>query len=166
MTLNFYTISDDSRVVNKTLGNIIHSCSASVYEDCSMVRPSFLVDYSPSVVLSNYIEAIAYNGQNIAWKRFYYIEDYILMPGGRMIARCVEDVLMSYKDEIMSLRCNIIRQEFLKTPYIIDRCMQQEVRSFVETVRCTNSPFKIPGSGDYSYVMTVIGGYTAQVEGS
>lgn len=171
MILKFYKVSDDSRVLNKTLGEPIHTClNASVYEDCSIVSPSFLVDYSHSVIACNYLEATVMNGSIIAWKRYYYVDDFVLMPGGRMVAKCNEDVLMSFKDEILGLKCNVVRHEKkleINDPYLIDRYRTPESRSFVDTIKSTDSPFIIPGNNNWSYLLTVIGGYAAHAnEGS
>lgn len=159
MELVFYSVEDDPRKVQKTLGEAKHTIqNASVYENCSIMNPSFLVDYSASIIETNYVKATL-------WNRYYFIRDFIAMPGGRCRVVCDEDVLMGNANEIYKLNANVIRQEKAKFPFVIDRMMQARADTRTTTYNFDENPFSPPAQGELDtanrYLLTVIGGKSA-----
>ena len=156
MELVFYSVSDDPRKVQKTLGTAKHTIqNASVYENCSIMNPSFLVDYSASIIETNYVKATL-------WNRYYFIRDFIAMPGGRCRVICDEDVLMGNAEDILKLNCNIIRQEYANAPYVIDRMMLARADTKTTTKEFTGNPFSPPPQAEtdtaHRYLITIVGG--------
>ena len=162
MVLNFHIVTDDPRVVRKTLGTAVHSIqNASVYEDCSIMTPRFLVDYSASLITTNYVAAPL-------WGRYYFVRDFVAMPGGRCLVICDEDVLMGNADDIYNLTANVIRTGDFnrRNRYIIDSKYtaksdtRYEMKKFSGGVNFNANPT------GHCYIMTVIGGiHTSQNRG-
>lgn len=170
MKLEFYSVSDDPRKAQKTLGNVVHTVNnAAIYRECSLLTPEFLVEYSPSVVACNYLYAGVTIGET-TYGSYYFIKDRIVMPGGRMVVICEEDVLSTWWHKLKDCTANVIRQEseahFSSTSpspsrFISDPYMVGKVNTNFNHVPFPNSTtmFKIPNEGnEYSYVLTVLGG--------
>lgn len=153
-TLNFYICKDDSRKLRKNLGELQYYCEAAIYRECSIINPEFLVNYSNIIKECNYVIIQPLGGQ-------YFIDDIILMPGGRCVLRCTKDVISSYALEIDNLVCNIIRQEQSanRIPNIIDPMMKTKATCETATYVFNGNPFHVPNSRtEMNYLLTVIGG--------
>ena len=159
MTISFYVSTSDTRkaVKDKTL---IHTVSnASVYRECSIMTPEFLVDYSGNVMKCNYcVTQIAVgSGTETAC---YFIRDKILLPGGRMVVICAKDVLSTYWEQLKTCKANLIRQEQKsnKSNYIFDDKMLGKASTHVTTIPFSENPFSLPTSSKYCVMLTVLGG--------
>lgn len=153
-TLNFHICKSDSRVLRKDIGSPLYYCDAAIYTECSMIRPEFLVNYSNIIKNCNYV-VVEPLGKN------YYIDDLILLPGGRCVVKCTEDVLMTYALEIDNLTCNIIRQEQSsnRIPNMIDPMIKTKATCETATYRFSGNPFHVPNSPtEMNYLLTVVGG--------
>ena len=151
MTISFYNVQDDNRVVNKNLGNAVHTISnAQVYRDTSIMSPQFLVDYARYVVNSNYVHVPA-------WNRYYYVTDVTAMPGGRAVMHCREDVLMSNKDAIMNLDAYVLRTESAAfNRLIVDSKVPTQANRHCKTIAF--NPIFNALDTNYVYLLTVVGG--------
>ena len=151
MTIEFYNVTDDNRVVNKNLGSVVHTISdAQVYRDTSIMSPQFLVDYAPYVVNSNYVKVPL-------WNRYYYVTDVTAMPGGRAVMHCREDVLMSNKDAIMNLDAYVLRTESsVVNRLIVDSKVPTQANRHCRTIAF--SPIFNALDTNYVYLLTVVGG--------
>lgn len=144
------TCGDDNRVVSKNVqwGTPIN---CSVYHECSIMNPIFLLEYSSSLVNYNYLKVQS-------WGRYYYIVDITVAPGGRIYLTCSEDVLMSNKDEILSLKAYLIRSENKSNKLLKDNSFPVQTNRQLETYTFNRSPFTANYASDITYVLTVIGG--------
>jgi hypothetical protein len=151
MTISFYNVQDDNRVVNKNLGNAVHTISnAQVYRDTSIMSPQFLVDYAGYVVNSNYVHVPS-------WNRYYYVTDVTAMPGGRAVMHCREDVLMSNKDAIMNLDAYVIRGKGSnRDTNMVDSEQPVRITRDCNTIKFPSTPFA--ASTGYCIVLSVVGG--------
>lgn len=138
----------DNRVVNKDV-NLSHIVQCKIYKESSIMSPELLLQYIPEIVSYNYMHIAL-------WQRYYYIKDIIMIPAGRCVIRAYEDVLMSNKDEIYRLSCNIIRQENMRNKLIVDDRYPAEIMSTLTTIKFNRSPFNVDNG--YNVVMGVIGG--------
>ena len=103
MTVTFYSVSDDARVLNKTLGTAVKSLlNVEIWGECSVMDPVLKVVYDSSLLGCNY----CYISE---WSRYYYIEGYDVSQGREMYIRMHEDVLMSNATAIGELECTIVR---------------------------------------------------------
>lgn len=109
-----YKITDDKIVVKKhaDASHKLADISLSLKGDCDIMSPVLEVAYSADVMSANYLYVST-------WGRYYYIEDKIL-SSQRVILQLSEDVLMTYKTDILKLKCVVARQENNYNTYLND----------------------------------------------
>lgn len=149
MKILFYKITDDPRKLIKTLGTVLHNLDCQLVDGTSIVSPSFLLT-------RNHTEN--FNDMNYCYipdfKRYYFVNDWILENGNA--ARCTMhcDVLYTYRKEIQGISTLIERQENLYTPYIIDSIFPTLVSRSIE--RKIVGTLGTPTGANYA--LTVTGG--------
>lgn len=151
MTINFYTISDDPRTIEKTLGNIVYTCNANIFGSCSIKDPSLILKYDSRLCEVNYMEISD-------WGRFYFMGEPVLSPGGRCIITASEDVLYSNKDEILNLNAYCSRCENHFERYAVDPCVPSLITTNVTTIPLTGGVDFSTDVDSYQYLLTVKGG--------
>lgn len=104
MNVTLYKTSDDMRKVNKTLTTIGKQKTLHIYDSIDIISPVFVLDYNADLLTANYL----YCG-NLA--RYYFINDITLDNGKRMYISCSEDVLMTYKTQLLNCECCVMRNE-------------------------------------------------------
>lgn len=104
MNVTLYKTSDDMRKVNKTLTTIGTQKTLTIYDSIDIISPVFVLDYNADLLTANYL----YCG-NLA--RYYFINDITLDSGKRMYISCSEDVLMTYKTQLLNCDCCVMRNE-------------------------------------------------------
>lgn len=112
MVVILYEVSDDNRVVTKTLNNLI-SVDCTIYNDVKILKPVLLLDYRATLTTYNYAYISEYG-------RYYYIDDITLLPGGKMQLTLSVDVLMTYADDIKNLVGTVDRSQSKFNGYIVD----------------------------------------------
>lgn len=160
MTLTFYSVTDDPRTLTKTLGTATHTVTGAViYQECSILAPSFMLDYDSDIIASNYI--VADSSLN---NRHYFIKDVSLIPGGKCVVHCAIDVLMTYNTAIKDLKCNIVRNENIVNKWLPDSMMQKTAKTYTCNKYFSEDPFAGLSDKDpadnyrYHYVLSVVGG--------
>lgn len=157
MTLEFYANMSDPRKAVKSIGDVVHTVNnASIYRECSLMTPEFLIDYSPVVAACNYL----YAGVTISdetYGAYYFIKDRIVMPGGRMVVICAKDVLSTWWHKLKDCTANVIRNENTGIADIIDASMQATSRTCVYASDLNDNVFESRPTG-HCYMLTVIGG--------
>lgn len=149
MTVTFYSVADDARVLNKTLGDAVATLSAvEIYGECSIMDPVLKLVYDADLLDANY----CYISD---WKRYYYIENYDLSNGREMYVRMHEDVLMSNATAIGDLECTIVRtaQNGKANLYLDDGKFKILNYPRIQTKKFPNSLSK-----SMNYVLTIAGG--------
>ena len=149
MTVTFYSVSDDPRVLNKTLGDAVATLSAvEIWGECSIMDPVLKLVYDADLLDANY----CYISD---WKRYYYIENYDLSNGREMYVRMHEDVLMSNATAIGELECTIVRtaQNGKANLYLDDGKFKVLNYPRIQTKKFPNSLNKA-----LAYVLTIAGG--------
>ena len=149
MTVTFYSVSDDARVLNKTLGDAVATLSTvEIFGECSIMDPVLKLVYDADLLDANY----CYISD---WKRYYYIENYDLSNGREMYVRMHEDVLMSNKTAIGNLECTIVRtaKNGRANLYLDDGKFKVLNYPRIQTKKFPNSLSKT-----LSYVLTIAGG--------
>lgn len=139
--------ADDRRKIQKSFSGT--SVQVQLKQPCDLLHPVFVLTWSSSYVHSNYLHAPELG-------RYYYIDDVILLTGSRAELHCSVDVLMSYKDQILSLDVNVIRNENERNKLIVDTQYPEEILSTVSVLKFNASPFGV--NGGYNTILTVIGG--------
>lgn len=148
MDINFYTFSDDERVLNKNL-QFVKTIDCEFLEDNSVITPHITLDGNEFTEVTRinyaYIPRLG---------RFYYVRDWRLSTGNICTMELEVDVLMSFKNQILGITTLIDRQEFIYSPYIIDNELLTQVQR-----KLTYKKIGSLGSPSDSYfALTVTGG--------
>lgn len=144
MTITVYKISDDRRVVNKTLGTSVATLTAVFKNDADILYPVLEVAYNASVLTANYLYIDTLH-------RYYYIKN-IKLDRQRLFLECEVDVLKSYYNEIKNLSCVVSRQENNFNTYLNDGVWRNLQPKEVITLPFTQSFYR-----PCNFVMTVGG---------
>jgi len=104
MNVTLYKTSDDMRKVNKTLTTIGTQKTLTIYDSIDIISPVFVLDYNADLLTANYL----YCG-NLA--RYYFINNITLDSGKRMYISCSEDVLMTFRTQLLNCECCVMRNE-------------------------------------------------------
>lgn len=104
MTIQCYSISDDPRKLNKTLGNAVVTLTGVRFkDDTSILKPVLDVAYNEDLFGCNYLHIGVLH-------RFYFIRN-IITTNNRLYLECEVDPLYSHLGEIKELKCFIARQQ-------------------------------------------------------
>ena len=112
MTINLYNCTAENEVVDKS-----RYMSGSVSTDCEMVNTDILnpvLKLSSNFLDKNYVLIPDFEN------RYYFVSSIEMLRGGHMLMKCKVDVLMTYKDVILSTKCNIVRQENASDNKLVD----------------------------------------------
>lgn len=155
MNCTLYTVSDDKRVISKTLGTGV-TVQCHVYDGCDIVQPRILIDYDSSLTTCNYMYIDDFH-------RYYYIDNIRFDAGQRMILEVSVDVLYTYKDEIKAIMATCVRNEYAPEALIVDRFTTFTPRREVEIYPINKTPFNIRNAPNDSanYVLCCGGGMVA-----
>lgn len=147
MIINIGTCDDDFYTVPKQMDNVV-SRDCTVYGECSVMNPSFLLRYFSGIESTTYCEVPD-------WGKFYYVSDVILMPGKRARIVCTEDVLQSKWDQLQNVMARVSRQEKNGLADMYDSEYPVRVTNVINKYPFSvENPFGTGGS----YLLTVIGG--------
>ena len=106
MTVTCYTVTDDRKVVDKTLPNSHVDLTISNTDSIDMTNPRFIVYYSSLPFTYNYL----YCGAN---GYYYYIDRVTVLTGGRIAINCSIDIRKTLSDYIKnSMACTVLRSEY------------------------------------------------------
>ena len=152
MTITFYNTTSDKRMLNKTLTNA-KSITGDIKQETSIISPIFIVN-SNIQLLSNY--NYLYVSE---LDRYYYIND-VTISKNCIIVSCEIDVLMTYKNSINCLNCNIIRQEHHGLSNIVDNEITVKTDCIIECAMMSNSQLNLKTANNDStnFVLGVAGG--------
>lgn len=95
--------NSDIRKVSKNLTEI-KTVNAEIYETCDIMLPRLILAYDSGLINCNYFYIPS-------WGKYYFIDTIDVSPAGKMILTGHTDVLMTYRDYILSLQCTVSRQE-------------------------------------------------------
>ena len=148
MKVRFYSISDDRRVVNKTIPNTYTEKDCDIWDSCSIMRPLLKLAQDNNVINKNY----AYIAD---WGRYYYVAPADIDNGREMYLQLEEDVLKSWQTDIEALQCTVVRtaQNGKANLYLDDGKFKVLNFPRSQTKKFPNSLNK-----SFSYVLTLAGG--------
>lgn len=147
----FYKNRSDSRKIGKDL-LLIKSRNVSPYETFSISAPAFILQYDPALITANYVYIPEL-------QRYYFINVISLERGSKMIVNCRVDVLESFKNSILNLTCNVVKNESIGENLVIDSDYVFISESDVEIFRF---PFEFSSQGigsadSVNFVVSIIG---------
>lgn len=156
MNITLYSTTNDRRVVSKTLTQIAAITNATIYGDITVTHPTLLLHYNAAYLNANYVYIPEFS-------RYYFINNISLSSGERMIINCEVDVLNTYKSQIKTLNCTVVRNEHAKRTYLPDRYMTPTSKKSIKTYKLENSNFNIDDiQSGHNFVLCIVGGNEVQ----
>lgn len=153
MTVNLYNVSDDPRVLNKTLGT-------AVSLNCDLLYPSDLLNPRIKISASSFTPSLNYMYIQ-AFNRYYFITEVTYENGGAVTIQGKIDVLQTYGQAISALNVNVIRQELGAFTNVVDNQVTVTPKQDVSFVKCESTPFNIRTSGaEINFCLCIAGGNT------
>ena len=152
-TLSIGTCSDDPRKINKTFSGSA-SPTVNIKDGCSIENPIFILDYNSSYAGYNYCYYADF-------KRYYYINDIIMQPGGRAELHCAVDPLMSFKTAINALTCYVSRigDASQRAAFMSDPSFPISNEAYTKILHFNGGVnFTANAESQKQYILTVIGG--------
>lgn len=113
MQLDLYTISDDPRVVDKTVGTAVATLSGDPRTPVTVTGGQFTVESTTDLSGVNY----AYISD---FGRYYFVEAINALRNNIYVLTLRVDVLMSFATEIKGLTGTIDRNEGIADAYLTD----------------------------------------------
>lgn len=113
----FYTVSDDPRVIGKDLTNTVGSpVDCQIWDTSTLTEPRLVLAYDASIFGSaNYVHLGA------PFNRYYFMSPPGTISGGRMVVNCTVDVRESFKDGIEALTPLVKRREDYNHGLLVDQ---------------------------------------------
>lgn len=156
MTILFYKTLDDPKKLNKAMlpiGSGETTLSADVNntaETISLLSPSFILAYNSLYFTATHIKVPDMGN------RFYYIDNIVLLTGGKVQIDCSIDVLKTYADQIAAAPCCITRNENIGINWVPDDKLPYNTE--ITTTQPTQGQFDTPftRSPDNPWILTVI----------
>ena len=131
MNINFYKNTSDNNVLNKNI-TLISTHNIKLKDECNIMTPSILIhgDISNDINYA-YIEK---------WGRYYYVRDKKSLNNGIYEINLTVDVLMSFKQKILTLKCIIDKQQDLSNinKYYNDGSFIVSSKQFIKTINFHN----------------------------
>lgn len=115
MDIIIYNTKDDSRVVDKTLVEVVRFSNVTLKESTGVTNPTIVITgvSVDDVSLFNYCRIPKF-GRN------YFINEITAKKGKVLELSCHVDVLTTYKDDILKSKQLIERQENVKNSLLVD----------------------------------------------
>lgn len=154
MTVQFFKIADDPRVLEKTLGSPLSPTydNVNLLGSSSFMNPKLVLTFNNILLQANYF-SINWGNTTV----YYFMKDPILSPGGRCQIEGHEDVLYTNKDQILALHAYCSRCESKFERYAVDSAPLSLVTTVVTNLQFSGHVFSADGSLR-QYLLTVKGG--------
>ena len=151
MTVYLYNVSDDPRVLDKTLGT-------AVTLNCELLYPSDLLNPRIKISAASFTPYLNYMYIQ-AFDRYYFITEVTYENGGAVTIQGKIDVLQTYGTSIKSLTVNVIRQELGAFTNVVDNMVTVTPKQDVSFVKCDATPFNIRTTGaETNFCLCIAGG--------
>ena len=111
--INLYTVSDDNKVVSKSLGTPTTFSNCTMKDTVDVTAPVIRISTSSNLSVKNYCYIARYN-------RYYFVDKIETTPDGYWQLHCRCDVLMSYKTQIKALTGTLVRSQTTYNGYLND----------------------------------------------
>ena len=145
MTLTFYKINEDYRVVDKTLGSSTGFTTGVLHEKVNNLKLSIKLPGTAFNIItaSNYVFIDTTQG-------YYYLDSYDI-ENDCVIINLSEDVRKTWATQIKGVTATVNRQQNSAQAYLADSNYQAMAYEAVATKR-------FPGSlTDFSYILMTVG---------
>lgn len=159
MNITFYNQLNDNRVIDKNLGEALHTSVCTPFGACSLHSPVIVVRQFTGYANINYCYIDDYG-------RFYYITDVIAKSGDILEIHCKVDVLKTYGEVIKLSRGVCIANENMGVSYIPDENYPVINKKITKYYEFEGDPFNTTTATDITknFVLNVAGGEAAEPE--
>ena len=134
MVALLYKNTSDNRVISKNI-TLIKEVSIELKSNVDFISPTIFLQTFNGCEDVNYLYIEEF-------KRYYFVNNINHLTGGRISLNCSVDVLMSNKNDILSLSCIIDKQENISSnfsdKYIDDGSFVTECRTFNSIINFPN----------------------------
>lgn len=151
-TLRFYNDTSKPDTLRKnptaiTRNGVPVTATATMLAPYNLEKPSFLLDYAADISgQCNYIQ-VAQSGF------YYFVNEPILLSGGRMQIDCQMDYLMSFQAAILDSEIFADRNEYYFNKYYADERLPQDIRNNRAIYMFPGNPFNDP-----NFILITAGG--------
>ena len=144
MVVDLYRCNSSRNTIGKKLTSVNHNVNFTLKTDTSVTSPVIEINsIDPSV---NYAYIPKYN-------RYYYIDDIVYLTGKRCELHLHCDVLESFKNDILKMKCVINKQQTRGNKYFNDGSLPVLSTDTTQSINFPNGFDTSP-----SYVLIVAGG--------
>ena len=112
MQVSLLSTTNDTRQLGKTFTTIAAGISVKPTENCSILYPRLILNYSSSYAAATHIYIPDFG-------RYYYIKDTILRTGSEIEIACQVDVLATYSTAIKQCSVAVVRSESIGAPTML-----------------------------------------------
>lgn len=160
MKIILFSMTSDKRKIGKTKAKLFELDKVVMKENTSVINPTFILNRKkpqeneilPKYFSCNYI-------YSYGTKKYYFVNDIRMSNASALEFICTEDVLETYKNNILSLTTLIERQEKLYSPYIVDNELKVSTANSETGVSRVLDKYSVGSLGNnISYVITTVGG--------
>ena len=146
-----YKNQSDRKKINKNITEIVDITDTfRIKENTSIINPT--------VILSRETVGKRYASVNYAyipmWNRYYFVDDIVVMNDTLLSLTMTCDVLMTYRDTVMSTPQEIVRAEALNSELYIDTERPIQSNKLLDIVKIGDVPMSVGNN----YAFTVAGG--------
>lgn len=152
MRVTFYTNHSPNNAINKSL-------SGGTWFDCFHTQPVKVE--SPEIIVSTQLVDLGSTNYMYidSFDRYYFIDGYTVLDGGRIAVRGTVDVLYTYRSNITGSIANVIRQQnahINETPdNLLPLAVEREIQVYRFEEQLNNANFN---STTKCFILTVAGG--------
>lgn len=148
----FYTVSDDPRVIGKDLTNTVGSkVDCQIWDTSTLTEPRLVLAYDASIFGSaNYVHLGA------PFNRYYFMSPPGTVSGGRMVVNCSVDVRESFKDGIEALTPLVKRREDYNHGLLVDQYLPFNAGYSVSYLIPDETTLFPSGVGDMSNIPCIV----------
>lgn len=145
-TVTLYNCTAENNIVNKAsyLTSIL-SDTITIKDQCDLIDPVIYLNTSTSIINCNYMQAFG---------RYYFIREKTLIKGNLYAIHAHEDVLYTFKDQILTQEGVIARQENKYNLYLDDEKYKVTGQVIERTLKFSKSPL----TKNLQYVLLTTGG--------
>lgn len=144
MVVKLYKTSSQKNKLAKTITNELTLPDVKLKGECSIEQPRLVIS-GLSDFTYNYLYIPSYS-------RYYYITDIVILNNELVQIECGVDVLMSFKEQILSNKGTIERNEEIYNSMFIDSTIPATIDNNIRTVKFPEQPFE-----STSYIINYIG---------
>lgn len=156
-TISLGIITQDQRTVVKNFtASVTKQCD--FYGEFDLYSPIVKIEYDEKVFGYNYVYLPELN-------RYYFITSIKGEPGTILYLQLREDVLMTFKNQILSLNCEVVRSSTSQAKFLNDNQMPIKADLQIQNYEFSSTPFSTADTIGGNYLLTVIGGVVAQIGG-